>query len=74
SERCILQSFDPAILEAGACKRDDLLVALPVRMTGDEGNLARCFKPNIYSPHYSMANEAMLKNLRERDIELVVGR
>ena len=74
SERCIIQSFDPAILEAVHAERDDLLVALLVENDlGVAENLARLsFKPNIYSPQFSMANEAMLKNLRERDIELVV--
>jgi len=74
SERCILQSFDPAILEAVHAEREDLLVALLVENDlGLEGNLARLsFKPDIYSPQYSMADETLLKSLRLKDIELVV--
>lgn len=74
TDRCILQSFDPAILEAVHAERDDIAVALLVENElGLEANLARLtFKPNIYSPDFSLANEALLKALREKDIELVV--
>lgn len=74
AERCIIQSFDPAILEAVHAEHHNLITALLVEnKLSVEENLARLtFKPNIYSPHFSLANEALLKTLREKDIELIV--
>ncbi|MCB0771045.1 MAG: glycerophosphodiester phosphodiesterase [Flavobacteriales bacterium] len=73
-DRCIIQSFDTAILEAVHAEREDAVVALLVENDlGIEGNLSRLsFKPDIYSPQFSMANEAMLKTLRAKNIELAV--
>ena len=74
ADRCIIQSFDPAILEAVHASNGDMLTALLVENPlGVEENLARLsFVPNMYSPQYSMVNEAMLENLRSKNIELVV--
>jgi glycerophosphoryl diester phosphodiesterase len=73
-ERCIVQSFDPAILEAVHAERPDLTLALLVDNSDDlPTNLARIsFKPAIYSPHFKLANDAMLQVLRSMDIALVV--
>ncbi|MEZ4737787.1 MAG: glycerophosphodiester phosphodiesterase family protein [Flavobacteriales bacterium] len=74
ADRCIIQSFDPAILEAVHAANEEMLTALLVENAmGIEENLARLsFVPNMYSPQYSMVNEAMLKTLRAKNIELVV--
>jgi len=74
AERCILQSFDPAILEVIHLERPDIQVALLVENdAGLDAQLARLtFKPNIYSPHYSLADTTMLNALRAKEIELVV--
>lgn len=74
SERCIVQSFDPAILEAVHAERPDLTLALLVENTDDlRTNLARLsFKPAIYSPYFKLANDDLLTALRSMDIELVV--
>lgn len=73
-DRCLIQSFDTAILEHVHAEREDAVVALLVENAlGIDGNLSRLsFKPNMYSPQYSMVNEAMLKTLRSKDIELAV--
>lgn len=74
SERCILQSFDPAILEAVHVERPDIPVALLVETDAAlDTQLAHLtFKPNIYSPHFSLADTTLLNALRTKDIELVV--
>jgi glycerophosphoryl diester phosphodiesterase len=74
SDRCIVQSFDPAVLEAVHADRPDLATALLVENNdGLEKNLARLsFVPRAYSPHFSQADEGLLKSLRDKDIELVV--
>mgnify|MGYP000940576202 CR=1 FL=1 len=74
ADRTILQSFDPAILEAAHAERSDLTLALLIEESrGLDADLARLsFTPAIYSPHFSLADEAMLDSLRQRGIELVV--
>lgn len=74
SERCIVQSFDPAMLEAVHAQRPDLTLALLVENTDDlRTNLGRLsFKPAIYSPYYKLASDELLQALRAMDIALVV--
>ena len=74
SERCQLQSFDPAILEAVHAERSDLRVALLVENQDDLAtNLGRLtFTPQAYSPSFELATPQLLAELRARDIELVV--
>jgi glycerophosphoryl diester phosphodiesterase len=73
-ERCLIQSFDPAILEAVHAERADHPVALLVENTdGPQANLDRLsFRPTIYSPRYTLADEELLKYLRLAEVELVV--
>ena len=74
SGRVIVQSFDPAILEAMHVERPDLTLALLVENEdGLKKNLKRLsFKPDIYSPRYRLADRDLLEKLREEGIELVV--
>jgi len=74
SERCLLQSFDPAILEALHTERNDLPLALLVENSdGLQANLDRLsFKPTTYSPHFKLVNSTLLEDLRNADMELVV--
>jgi glycerophosphoryl diester phosphodiesterase len=74
TNRCIVQSFDPAILEAVHAERPDIILAFLVENTdGLKKNLKRLsFKPQIYSPHHGLVDKKMLETLREEDIELVV--
>jgi glycerophosphoryl diester phosphodiesterase len=74
ASRCIVQSFDPAILEVVHTERPDLVVALLVENEdGLDANLQRLtFKPQIYSPYFKLVDKKVLASLRERDIELVV--
>jgi glycerophosphoryl diester phosphodiesterase len=74
SERCLIQSFDPAILEAVHAERSDQPLSLLVENSdGSQANLDRLsFKPAAYSPHFKLVDEALLKKLRLADIELVV--
>lgn len=74
TDRCIVQSFDPAILEAVNADRPDLQLAFLVENSdGLEQDLGRLsFAPAIYSPQYTAADERLLKELRERGIDLVV--
>jgi len=74
TNRCIIQSFDPAILEIVHAERPDIVLAFLVENTdGHKKNLKRLsFKPHIYSPHYSLVDKKLLEKLREANIELVV--
>ncbi|MBK9146445.1 MAG: glycerophosphodiester phosphodiesterase [Flavobacteriales bacterium] len=74
TDRCIIQSFDPAALMAAHAEQPDLAYALLVENDeGPEVNLSRLmFTPAIYSPHFSLADEALRTKLQEQGIELVV--
>ncbi len=74
ASRCIIQSFDTAILEAFHAERPDIVLALLVEnKDGVDHNLQRLsFKPAIYSPSFELADKALLTKLRKADIELVV--
>jgi glycerophosphoryl diester phosphodiesterase len=74
TERCMIQSFDPAILEVIHAERDEIPLGFLVE--GDatlNQQLARLtFVPDVYSPHFKLADEALLKAVREKEMELVV--
>jgi glycerophosphoryl diester phosphodiesterase len=72
--RCIVQSFDPAILEAVHAVRKDITLAFLVENNdGLKKNLKRLsFKPAVYSPYFKLVDRNLLEALREEGIELVV--
>lgn len=74
TDRCLVQSFDIAILEAMHVLAPDLPLALLVENAdGVESNLRRLsFTPRYYSPAYSIANARMAGELREKGIGLLV--
>lgn len=74
ADRCIIQSFDPAILEAVNTRYPSLTIALLVENTDSwKKNLKRLtFTPSIYSPMFSEVNEALVDELHMEDIELIV--
>ncbi|MBK8341485.1 MAG: glycerophosphodiester phosphodiesterase [Flavobacteriales bacterium] len=74
ADRCILQSFDPAILEALHAADPSIPLAFLVEKSeGLEQDLGRLsFAPAIYSPAFEFANAALLAELRGRDMQLVV--
>ena len=74
TDRCLVQSFDIAILEAMHALAPDLPLALLVENAdGVESNLRRLsFTPRYYSPAYSIANARMAGELREKGIGLLV--
>lgn len=74
TNRCIIQSFDPAILEVVHAERPDILTAFLVENEdGVKKNLKRLtFAPQIYSPRFDLVAEKDLEKLREANIELVV--
>ncbi len=74
TDRCMLQSFDPAILEVLHAERPELPLAFLVEHEGTlDQHLSRLtFIPATYSPHYSMADKALLDAVRAKEMELVV--
>lgn len=74
TNRCIIQSFDPAILEVVHAERPDLVIAFLVENEdGLKKNLERLtFQPQIYSPYFELLGKTDLKDLREANIDLVV--
>lgn len=74
ADRCLLQSFDTAILETIHADRPEIPLAYLVEDGSDlEHHLSRLtFLPSIYSPHYSSVDHALLAALRSKGMELVV--
>lgn len=74
ADRCIVQSFDPAILEAVYEEYPSMTIALLVdNQDSWKKNLKLLsFTPAIYSPSFEMADEELVENLHLEDIELVV--
>ncbi len=74
SGRAIIQSFDPAVLEAVHVLDENMPVALLVdNSDGSEANLKRLtFPPTHYSPAFELVNKELVKELDARDIELLV--
>lgn len=74
SERTIIQSFDPAVLEAVHAIDAEIATALLVDNTeGVEANLRRLgFVPTYYSADLSLMDQATVHALRARGIEPLV--
>jgi len=74
SDRCVLQSFDPAILEAIHAADPSLALAYLVENSeGLEKDLGRLtFAPAIYSPAFELVDAPLVATLREREMQLVV--
>lgn len=73
-DRCIIQSFDPAVLEAVHALDAAMPTALLVDNTDPlEANLRRLsFAPTYYSVDLPLMDAALVKALRARDIEPLV--
>lgn len=71
---CMVQSFDPAVLEAVHAIDPGIRTALLVESGTDPGMaLARLsFLPDVYSPHYSLVDSATVEMLQQRDLAVVV--
>ncbi|MFZ1687574.1 MAG: glycerophosphodiester phosphodiesterase family protein [Flavobacteriales bacterium] len=71
---CIVQSFDPAVLEAVHAMDPGVTIALLVDNTdGASTNLGRLsFTPNIYSPHFKLMDAALLDDLHAKQIATAV--
>jgi glycerophosphoryl diester phosphodiesterase len=74
SGRAIIQSFDPAVLEAVHRIDENMPVALLVdNNDGLEANLKRIsFTPTHYSPAFALVDKDLVKELDARDISLLV--
>jgi glycerophosphoryl diester phosphodiesterase len=69
----IIQSFDPRALEAVKQLAKNLKIALLVENTnGVKNNLdGLSFKPNIYSPHFKLADLATIQYCHQRQIRII---
>lgn len=74
ADRCVVQSFDPAVLEVMHAERPDITVAFLVENeAGWKENLKRLsFEPDIYSPHFSLIDAEDVEKLHKRNVEVVV--
>ena len=74
ADRCIIQSFDPAVLEALNAERPDISIAFLVEnQDGWNENLKRLsFAPTIYSPWFGLIDANDVKLLHEKNVEVVV--
>ena len=74
TERCLIQSFDPAVLRAVRELAEDVPVALLVEHAGDMANdLERLgFNPDYYSAEFTSVDAVLVAALRARDIEPLV--
>lgn len=73
-DRCIVQSFDPSVLQEVARTSPGTRIALLVdNHDGLEKNLQRLgFEPAIYSPMFELVDKELVRALQARNIELVV--
>lgn len=73
-DRCIVQSFDPAVLEAVRAIDPALRLSLLVENTdGIDANLKRLsFTPAFYSPAFEQVDKAAVDKLHALDIEVAV--
>ncbi|MBK6626385.1 MAG: glycerophosphodiester phosphodiesterase [Flavobacteriales bacterium] len=71
---CLVQSFDPAVLEAVHAQDPGLRTALLVESgTDPDTELARLsYVPEVYSPQFGLVDAAAVRSLQERNIEVVV--
>lgn len=75
ADRTIIQSFDPRTLQEVHANYPTIKTALLV----DEGNSLACaeqikalgFKPTIYSPHYSLVNDALISQCKKQHIQII---
>lgn len=74
ADRSVIQSFDPAILEALHAEREELVLALLVEGEGTlQEHLARLtFTPAIYSPNFALVDAELLNEVRAKEMELIV--
>lgn len=74
TDRCTIQSFDPAVLEVMHAERSDIAVAFLVENAdGWKDNLKRLsFEPDIYSPHFSLIDLRDVEKLHDRNVDVVV--
>jgi len=72
ADRCIIQSFDPAVLEVVHREEPGIRLSLLVENTdGIAANLKRLsFKPELYSPAFVLLDSAAVSTLQDRDIEI----
>lgn len=72
-QRCVVQSFDPAVLEAVHLLNEELPTSLLVENNdGLDANLQRLsFTPTYYSPNHQLVDKALVDRLAERDIGLL---
>lgn len=73
-QRCIVQSFDPAVLEAVHRLNEYLPTSLLVEnRDGLEANLRRLsFTPTYYSPDHELVDRDLVQQLAEKGIALLV--
>lgn len=71
---CIVQSFDPLVLNAVRALNASLAIALLVdNVESMNTNLARLtFTPDIYSPRYKLVNDQLVDALRAKQIGIAV--
>ncbi|MBL0127171.1 MAG: glycerophosphodiester phosphodiesterase [Flavobacteriales bacterium] len=74
ADRCIIQSFDPAILEVVHKEREHIRTALLVDNTkGWKANLAGLtFQPEIYSPRADLIDAKAITELHAKSMEVIV--
>jgi len=72
--RCIVQSFDPSVLEVAHVLVPEIPVALLVDNAGGlEADFQRLsFTPAYYGPAFSIANPRLAEELREKGVGLLV--
>ncbi len=75
AERTTIQSFDPRALQVMHRKHPTISTALLIEADDKRTPSAQVqelgFTPNIYSPHFSLVNEALASECRQRNMKLI---
>lgn len=74
ADRCVIQSFDPAVLEVVHAERPDITVSFLVENDlGWKENLKRLsFEPDIYSPWFGSVSAKDVEKLHDKNVEVVL--
>lgn len=73
TSKCIIQSFDPTILEICKAAKSDITIALLIdnHKNLDTNLKSLSFKPNVYSPRHTLVSKTLVASCHSQNIQVV---